>query len=339
MKTALIITTINSPNKNILKFSKYSKIKNWDFIIIGDKKSPIKYKIKYGKFFSLGEQKKLNFNYSKICPENSYTRKNIGYLVALKRNNEILIESDDDNFPKYNFFKKRKAKHVVKEILNNGWINIYEYFLKTDQNIWPRGLPLQKIKSSKIRVSKTTKSINFFLQQGLADNNPDVDAIYRLMNDKIDIKFIRNKKISIGKSISPTNSQNTTWFKNICMLMYLPTTCSMRATDIYRGYIAINILNKMNLKILFHGSDLIQNRNDHDLFDDYHQELPLYLNSINILNKLKSLNFSEKKINLEYCLIKSYKLMIRLKLIKKSELKYLNAWIKDIQNIISTQSQ
>ena len=86
MKTALIITTINRINRNILRFSNYCKKNKWDLIIIGDKKSPKNYKLKYGQFFSLKEQKKLNFNYSKICSENSYTRKNIGYLIALKKN-------------------------------------------------------------------------------------------------------------------------------------------------------------------------------------------------------------------------------------------------------------
>ena len=116
------------------------------------------------------------------------------------------------------------------------------------------------------------------------------------MNENIRIKFIDNKKISIGKAITPTNSQNTTWFKEISILMYLPTTCSMRETDIYRGYITSNILNKLNLKTLFHSSNLIQNRNVHDLFNDYQQELSLYQNSSKIFKMLQKLNFQKKKI-------------------------------------------
>ena len=92
------------------------------------------------------------------------------------------------------------------------------------------------------------------------------------MNENIKIKFIDNKKISIGRAITPTNSQNTTWFKQISILMYLPATCSMRATDIYRGYITSNILNKLNKKTLYHSQKLVQNRNDHDLIKDYQQE-------------------------------------------------------------------
>ena len=41
MKTALIITTINKPNKNILKFSNFCKQRNWELIVIGDKSDGI----------------------------------------------------------------------------------------------------------------------------------------------------------------------------------------------------------------------------------------------------------------------------------------------------------
>ena len=104
MKTALVITTINKANSNIKKFSRGSKLSNWEFIVIGDKKTPKNFKIYYGSFFDLRNQKKLNFHYSKLCPINSYARKNIGYLIALKKKCDVIIETDDDNYPKKNFF-------------------------------------------------------------------------------------------------------------------------------------------------------------------------------------------------------------------------------------------
>ena len=44
-------------------------------------------------------------------------------------------------------------------------------------------------------------------------SNPDVDAIYRIINKNIDIKFRNNFKFSLGKAFSPLNSQNTIWSK------------------------------------------------------------------------------------------------------------------------------
>ena len=60
MKTSLVITTINKPNKNIKKLCDGSKKNDWSFIIIGDKKSPKKFPLRYGHFYNINEQKKLN---------------------------------------------------------------------------------------------------------------------------------------------------------------------------------------------------------------------------------------------------------------------------------------
>ena len=53
MKVSLVLTTINSPNKNIKKFDKNCKKKNWSFIIVGDQKTPKNFKLSYGDFFQL----------------------------------------------------------------------------------------------------------------------------------------------------------------------------------------------------------------------------------------------------------------------------------------------
>ena len=80
-------------------------------------------------------------------------------------------------------------------IRNKSWVNIYEIFNKKNNLIWPRGLPLDEIGKSKIKLEKKKKIKKFYLQQGVAEGNPDVDAIYRLINQKINIKF-KNKKFS-----------------------------------------------------------------------------------------------------------------------------------------------
>ena len=51
MSVSLIITTINSPNKNIKSFSNGCKKKQWNLKIIGDKKIKKKLNINYGNYF------------------------------------------------------------------------------------------------------------------------------------------------------------------------------------------------------------------------------------------------------------------------------------------------
>ncbi len=104
MKISLIITTINKLSKNIRNFSSNSKKKNWSFIVVGDKKTPKKFNLKNGNYFNITDQIRSNINFAKICPINSYARKNIGYLIAIKNKSEIIIETDDDNYPKKKFF-------------------------------------------------------------------------------------------------------------------------------------------------------------------------------------------------------------------------------------------
>ena len=328
MKTSLVITTINEPNNNIKKFSLNSKKKNWNFIVIGDKKTPKDFKLTYGNYFSFVKQKKLNFKFSKKCPPNSYARKNIGYLLAIQKNSDIIVETDDDNCPKNGFFSEKKINHTADEIKNRSWVNIYDLFVNNTK-VWPRGLPLDEITGNKIKIKKKIKD-KFYLQQGVCEQNPDVDALYRLINKKINIKFKNNYKVSLGYSFSPLNSQNTVWFKSIFPLLYLPVTCTMRCTDIWRGLVALNILQNDNKKTLYFGTTMFQKRNYHDLIKDLNQEMPLYINDKKIYEVLKGLKLKKGEKNYISNLILSYKALIKNKFISKIELNYLRAWIKDL---------
>ena len=332
MKKTLVVTTINKPNKNIRALINLCKKYNSDFIIIGDKKSPKKFKVDHALFYDLKRQLKLNLYFSKICPINSYARKNIGYLIATKKGNQVIIETDDDNYPKKIFFKNIKLNHYVEELNNYTWVNVYKKFLLKKMEVWPRGLPLNKININPIFKKKKVKK-DFFLQQGVCEGNPDVDAIFRILNEKINIKFKKNFKFSLGKATSPLNSQNTIWFKKVFPLLYLPVTCSMRATDIWRGFIALNIIKKDNMNVLFFGTTMKQIRNIHNLANDLKQEMPLFQDVIKGVNILQNTRFKKGSKNYLDNLFKSYKVLIDNKIFKKKELFYLNAWIKDVKKL------
>ena len=77
-----------------------------------------------------------------------------------------------------------------------------------------------------------------------------------------------------------------------------------------------------------------QDRNDHNLINDFKQEVPMYLldNEINqILLKLKlpkGVNNYLNKLNI------CYDELIKKKIVSKNEKVFLKAWTKDIENII-----
>ncbi len=335
MKKSVVITTINKPNENIKKISNLCLKDQSDFIIIGDKKTPKNFIIKYGNYYGIKSQEKLKFQFSKVCKKNNYARKNIGYLISMKNKSKVIIETDDDNFPKDNFIKNIKLKHKVKQvkIKNNDWVNIYNIFtVNNKKSIWPRGLPLNKIDEIP-KLSNKKKSKNFYLQQGVCEGNPDVDALYRILNKKINVKFKKNYSVDLGKAFSPTNSQNTIWFNRYFPLMYLPSTCEMRVTDIWRGIIALNIIIKDRSSILFFGTTMKQIRNIHDLTDDLKQEFSLYKNLEKGLEKLKKLKLDKGNKNYLKNLLVSYKALIKEKIFNPNELKYLYAWIDDIKKL------
>lgn len=130
MKKYLVITSVAKPTKSLKIISNKSKKNLVDVIIIGDKKSPRNFRLKNSNFYSLKDQRKLNFLYSSKCPINSYSRKNIGFLLAIKEKANLIYDIDDDNEPKKNFFLLKKIKKKTFYISNGGWVNVYNYFSK-----------------------------------------------------------------------------------------------------------------------------------------------------------------------------------------------------------------
>ena len=92
----------------------------------------------------------------------------------------MIIETDDDNFPRLGFFGKHNRAAAASVSEGAGWVNVYRHF--SDANIWPRGLPLSEVSRAPSPFEDLPiATVDAPIQQGLADENPDVDAIYRLI--------------------------------------------------------------------------------------------------------------------------------------------------------------
>lgn len=326
---SLIITSIASPNDVLRNYANNCKNNGTRFILIGDRKSPIDFEINGCDFYSVDNQKKLPFKSALITPENHYARKNLGYLIAAKDKTDIIIETDDDNLPLTGFWDKKTETQQAKLLENTGWTNIYSYFSPT--NLWPRGFSLDHLLNEKPDISKIQlREITTPIQQGLADVNPDVDAIYRLTN-QLPLSFTKSDSIALGNnSICPFNSQNTTWFRKAFMLMYLPSYCSFRMTDIWRSFVAQRIAWTAGWSILFHTATVYQERNVHNLIRDFEQEIPGYLNNHKIMESLCNLDLKSGEQNLVENLLRCYQLLCDKNWVGKEELPILEAWIDDM---------
>jgi hypothetical protein len=299
-------------------------------IIVGDSRSPDDFHIPEVDFYDLDAQRASGLSYAELCPEGHYARKNIGYLLAARAGAEVIIETDDDNIPRPEFWQNRQREQQVEAVARPGWVNVYRYF--SDHNIWPRGLPLRQIRQP---VPRTTpgQTLDCPIQQGLADENPDVDAIYR-MTAELPVNFAERAPLALRPGVwCPFNSQNTTWFRDAFQLMYLPAYCSFRMTDIWRSFVAQRLAWEMDWNVLFHKPTVWQARNEHDLARDFADEVAGYLNNESIAEALEGLGLrkgaAEMGNNLRMC----YAALDRLGLVGDKEAELLEAWIGDMSRV------
>src|SRR6478609_7248987 len=107
-KKALIITSIANDQHHILKqFAKECGEHSLPFIVIGDTKSPATFSLEGCDFWSVDKQLTLPFGLAKITPVKHYSRKNLGYLIAIKNGATELVETDDDNIPRKEFWEPK----------------------------------------------------------------------------------------------------------------------------------------------------------------------------------------------------------------------------------------
>ena len=331
---SLVMTSIAEPvNLALRTFARQCAANGVPFIVIGDAKSPSGFNLDKCDYWGLERQKKLPFELAEMLPENSYARKNLGYLIAMRDNADLIIETDDDTFPGPAFWHDRSRSVLAQVIERADWVNVYRCF--THHHIWPRGFAVEKLHGVQgLGSPNTPREINAPVQQGLADDNPDVDALYRLTLP-LPMTFEKARPIALGvDSWCPINSQNTTWFREAFPLLYLPSLCSFRMTDIWRGLIAQRIAWTCGWFVAFHEATVIHERNEHDLLKDFSDEIVGYLNNGRIADDLRKLNLKPGVDAINDNLITCYTMMIDRGHIGVQEIGMLKAWIDDCRVLL-----
>jgi hypothetical protein len=331
---ALVVTSISPPNDVLQALAEGAARTGAEFILVGDTKSPADFALDGCHFFDIAAQLASGFALASACPTRHYARKNIGYLVAIQRGATIILETDDDNWPTEEFFAPRQRRVAARGLCDVKWVNIYRYF--SDANIWPRGLPLDAIHGPQPDYETLPEAERDCpIQQGLADENPDVDAVYRLVLP-LPQRFRRDRQVALGPGAwCPFNSQNTTWWADAFPLLYLPSYCSFRMTDIWRSLIAQRIAAANGWWVLFHEATVWQERNEHDLMRDFADEVPGYLHNRAIAARLHSLDLPAGVDHLGRNLRACYAALIGLGVIGGDELALLDAWLSDLHRLRS----
>jgi len=325
-KKFIIITSIFPPTEAVYSFAKMADYK---LVVVGDKKTPKNWNCQNAIFLPVDDNSLLKgTKLQSVLPYNHYCRKMLGYLYAIQQNAKIIIDTDDDNIPKTNWNFPDFEGNFVFHKSEQKFVNIYNYFTK--QHIWARGLPLKFINSISDFSSVNPEFSNVGIWQGLADEDPDVDAIYRLVSDKPCI-FDEKPPIVLDKNIiSPFNTQNTCIRRELFPLLYLPVNVSFRFTDILRGLVAQPIMWLYNFHLGFTSATVVQKRNPHDYFKDFLQEIPMYEHcekSVELVEKVVAKNRS-----ISDNLYEAYNELSRHNIVPTTELPVLEAWLKDINS-------
>lgn len=280
----IVITTINKPTKAIIEYSKIVKRMGWKLLIVGDAKTPNDYQQFDCEFLSLETQHKNWGEFSRLVPLNHYCRKNIGYLHAFLNGAEWVFDTDDDNIPLEGFAESLIAKRAAQVVVRDGFVNVYKYF--SDQPLWPRGIPLQDIQQTGT-VTGQTEERSFALTQFLADQDPDVDAIYRLTNNTLVSFNTSAAPVYLPPGTwSPFNSQATLLHRDYFHTLYLPCHVPFRMTDIWRSFVAQKVLWADGEGVAFVRPNVVQERNPHDFFKDFKDEVLGYLHNHEIRARL-----------------------------------------------------
>lgn len=327
MKKSIVITSIFNPTEAVISFS---KMKDYNLIVVGDKKSPKDWHCDQVDYIPVTQQENMDFDLAKILPYNHYCRKMLGYLRAIENNSDYIIDTDDDNIPKENWaFPELDFSHDCIDD-NMGFVNIYQLYTK--QKIWPRGLPLQLIATQfELEKNIKIKDCKIGVWQGLADEDPDVDAIYRLTND-IPCYFEERNPVVLGAgSISPFNSQNTMIRKELFALLYLPAYVTFRFTDILRALVAQPIMWLYGYQLGFLNATVVQKRNPHDYMKDFISEIPMYQHCEKTID-IVSASISKSK-SIETNLFNSYKSLLKEGIVSDKEMIALSAWLKDLEKL------
>lgn len=328
-KKSIVITSIFAPTKAVEKFSLLS---DYQLVVAGDKKSPATWEVANTAYLSISGQEEQGFQLSTQLPYNHYGRKMMGYLYAIKQGAELIIDTDDDNIPYDDWAFPAMEGEFLTSDKELGFVNIYKTF--TQQHIWPRGFPLDLITSPQHVLQEeqlTLANTKIGIWQGLADSDPDVDAIYRLTNNT-ECFFNDHVPVVLEEgTLCPFNSQNTAIRRELFALLYMPAYVTFRFTDILRGLVAQPIMWAHGYRLGFTKATVIQERNPHDYMKDFESEIPCYLHPNKVIKLVTQAISPENSVATN--LLKAYESLLQAAIVTPQELSLLKLWLQDLASI------
>jgi hypothetical protein len=340
-RLAIVITTLDPSAAAISRWSETGH----PVVLIGDRRSAApNLRTANADWWPLDEQSAIDADLAAAIPTDHYARKNLGYVAALRRGADVIFETDDDNEPHPDnpggwipqSWTATDELHAL-----GPHVNVYPNFLEPavdadapgTPRIWPRGFPLSDLgRESDPQRRTLPTACDVGVWQGLADLDPDVDAIHRIATRGA-TRFVHAAPAMLAPfNWCPFNSQATAWSRSAVDLAYLPSTVSMRWTDILRGYVAQRLLWERGARLGFVGPTVVQHRNAHDLVDDLAAEIEMYRHTPLAINTLASLDL--RALPIDQHLRCAYQALAAVGVVDPSELEIVNTWIAACREVL-----
>lgn len=321
----IIITSIFPPTEAVRRFA---RLEGWQLVVVGDRKTPADWSCAGVRFLSATDQAAHDSHLARTLPWNHYCRKMLGYVEAIKGGADVIVDTDDDNIPKPDWRVPEWSGRFAVTEPEQGFVNVYKHW--TGRHIWPRGFPLNLITDERALVGDhiDERQIEVGVWQGLADGDPDVDAIYRL-TDNEPCRFDRRAPLVLAPgTLCPFNSQNTAFRRELFPLLYLPAHVTFRFTDILRGLVAQPLMWARGFALGFTEATVEQERNPHNYLKDFESEIPCYLYPERVVETVAA-GVSAAR-SLPDNLFEAYRALAKQGIVADEELETLGAWLKDV---------
>ena len=329
-QSAIVITSIFAPTEAVAKFA---ALTDYHLVVVGDKKSPAEWQHPNVTYLAVADQEAAGFRLTTRLPFNHYGRKMVGYLHAIRAGAQLIIDTDDDNIPYDDWAFPALSGTFATAPAGRGFVNLYKSF--TAHHIWPRGYPLELILDPVHTLQEAElrpEAAQIGIWQGLADSDPDVDAIYRLV-DNTKVFFDKRPPIVLAEgTLCPFNSQNTAVRRELFALLYLPAYVTFRFTDILRGLVAQPIMWAHGYRLGFTQATVLQVRNPHDYVKDFESEIPCYLHPHQVIAAVSQA--IDPAHTVAENLRRAYAALATAGIVTAPELELLDLWLADLAELI-----
>lgn len=277
MKKVIVTTTINPPTKAIKLFQ---AMKDWDLVVIGDKKTPADYHLDRGTYVTPDEQDKYDLALSEAIGWNCIQRRSFGLLWAADMKADIVAVVDDDNIPFEGWGENLLIGRETEVNFYDTDLPAFDPVGATNHSkIWHRGYPLQLL-PKRDYTHKTRRKVTADVQADFWNGDPDIDAICR-MEHAPECDFDPTCFPIASNKIGPFNSQNT-FLSGRCLKDYFLFPHVGRMDDIWASY----YIQAKGFRTVWNRASVYQDRNIHDLVRDMKQEYVGYENNLKLVQDI-----------------------------------------------------